>query len=289
VSHVEYEFRPELSHPVMTCAFAGWNDGGEAASTAVRYARDRWRARRFAGIDPEEFFDFQVNRPVVSLEAGASRRLDWPACEFFHARPGGRDVLLFLGVEPNLRWRAFCASILEVASELRVELLVTLGAFLADVPHTRPVPVNAASTDPAWIGRLGIAPSRYEGPTGIVGALHDAAGKARLPSVSLWAAAPHYLPSGTNPKVALALLEGLEELLDVDVDTADMQRATRVWEKQVREAIDEDPNLASYVRRLEEAAEERHDEGGTLGEIPSGEQIAEELERFLRDERGGST
>jgi proteasome assembly chaperone (PAC2) family protein len=276
---VEFESHPRVSRPVVVCAFGGWNDGGEAATTAARYARDRWGASRFARIDPEEFFDFQVNRPTVELEGGRTRRLEWPACEFFHATVAGRDVILFIGVEPNNRWRTFVDAILSVVREVDARLLVTLGAFLADVPHTRPAPVTAASTDDGWIGRLGIEPSRYEGPTGIVGVLHESARMAGLPTVSLWGAAPHYLPSGTNPKVALSLLRKLGELLELPIDTDDVETAVSIWEKQVRDAVEEDENLVAYVARLEEAAAEEP----PLGQIPSGEQLAEELERFLRD------
>jgi proteasome assembly chaperone (PAC2) family protein len=282
VAYLEFSFRPEVSGPILVCAFAGWNDGGEAASTALRYARERWGARRFARIDPEEFFDFQVNRPTVRLDEGQTRRLDWPACEFFHARVGGRDLIVFLGVEPNVRWRTFCEQILAVSRDLGVRLLVTLGAFLADVPHTFPTPVTAASSDPEWSSRLDVEPSRYEGPTGILGVLNEMASRTGVPALSLWGAASHYLPSGTNPKVALALLEKLGELLEVPIDLAGMRTATAVWDQQVRRAIEEDEDLVAYVRRLEELTEEGRD----LGEIPSGDQLADELERFLRDQRG---
>jgi proteasome assembly chaperone (PAC2) family protein len=276
--HVERLFRPDVSGPVVVCAFAGWNDGGEAATTAARFVRDRWGAKRFASIDPEEFFDFQVNRPTVRIEEGRSRKLEWPASEFFHAKAGGRDVVLFIGVEPNNRWRTFVDVFMSVVRDLDPSVLVTLGAFLADVPHTRPAPVTAASTDDRWTGRLGIEASRYEGPTGIVGVLHDRAARLGLPTVSLWGAAPHYLPSGTNPKVALSLLRRMSELLEIPIDTGEVETAVAIWEKQVRDVVEEDENLVAYVSRLEEAAEEH-----PLGQIPSGEQLAEELERFLRD------
>ncbi|MGZ4113813.1 MAG: PAC2 family protein [Actinomycetota bacterium] len=284
--HVEFEHHPEFSSPVVVCAFGGWNDGGEAATTAARYVRDRWGARRFASIDPEDFFDFQVNLPTVQLEDGLTRRLDWPASEFFHARVAGRDVVLFIGIEPNNRWRTFVRTLLSVVRDLDTRLLVTLGAFLADVPHTRPAPVSAASTDGRWIGRLGIEPSQYEGPTGVVGVLHEEAGRVGVPTVSLWGAAPHYLPSGTNPKVALSLVRKLGELLEVPIDIDDMDTAVAIWEKQVREAVDEDENLVAYVSRLEEAFAEEPE----LGQIPSGDQIAREVEQFLRDnpDDGGS-
>jgi proteasome assembly chaperone (PAC2) family protein len=280
VSHVAYRTRPELSRPVMICAFSGWNDGGEAATTAARTLRSQWGARRFAEIDPEEFYDFQVHRPTVRLE-GDSRRIDWPANRFFSARINERDTVLFLGAEPNVRWRTYGDSILQVCSELDVSLLITLGAFLADVPHTRPAPVNAASEDPHWLEKPGVVLARYEGPTGIVGVLNSAAAKTGLPALSLWAAAPHYLPQSRNPKVALALLEALRDLTGLEVDTGEIELAARVFEREVSEAIEEDGNLAGYVQRLEEAAEAMGEDG--LLEAASGDDIAAELERFLRD------
>lgn len=276
--HVEFQHRPTVSAPIIVCAFAGWNDGGEAATTALRYIRDLWSAREFAAIDPEEFFDFQVNRPTVHLEDGVTRRLKWPSCEFSAASPFGQDVVLLLGVEPNVRWRAFSQAILAVAREVKVSLLVTLGAFLADVPHTRPAPVTVASADPRWVGKLGVTSSRYEGPTGIVGVLHDAANGAGIPSVSLWGAAPHYLPVGPNPKVAASLLDALAQIVGLPIDTDELQTSVSLWEKRVAEAIEEDPSLVAYVQRLEDAAA-----GEELGEIPSGDQLAAELERFLWD------
>ena len=280
MSHVAYRTRPELSRPVMICAFSGWNDGGEAATTAARTLRSQWGARRFAEIDPEEFYDFQVHRPTVRLE-GESRRIDWPANRFFSARINERDAVVFLGVEPNVRWRTYGESILHVCSELDVSLLVTLGAFLADVPHTRPAPVNAASEDPQWLAKPGVVLARYEGPTGIVGALNAAAAKSGLSALSLWAAAPHYLPQSRNPKVALALLEALRDLTGLEVDTGEIELAARVFEREVSEAIEEDGNLAGYVQRLEEAAEAMGDV--SLLEATSGDDIAAELERFLRE------
>ncbi len=292
VTHVDYRTRPDLSKPVMICAFAGWNDGGEAATTAVRTLRSQWGARRFAEIDPEEFFDFQVNRPTVRLVEGATRRVDWPASRFFSARINDRDAIVFVGVEPNLRWRTYAGAILEVCSDMDVSLLVTLGAFLADVPHTRPAPVNAASEDEEWLARPGVVPARYEGPTGIVGVLNSAAARAGVPSLSLWAAAPHYLPQSRNPKVALALLEGLRDLTGLEIDTGEIELAARVFEREVSEAIEEDGNLSAYVRRLEEAAEaigtDDDDDDASSLEAASGEDIAAELERFLREHNGST-
>ena len=291
VSHVAYRSRPELTRPAMICAFTGWNDGGEAATTAARALRSQWGARRFAEIDPEEFYDFQVNRPTVRLESSTTRRIEWPANRFSSGRINDRDVIVFLGVEPNVRWRTYTQAILQVCADMDVGLVVTLGAFLADVPHTRPAPVNAASEDPACLTKPGVVPARYEGPTGIVGVLNSAAAQAGVPALSLWAAAPHYLPQSRNPKVALALLEAIRDLTGLEVDTGEMELAARVFEREVTDAIEEDGNLAAYVQRLEEAAE-NVGFGDLLEQehlsVASGDDLAEELERFLR-EHDGST
>jgi proteasome assembly chaperone (PAC2) family protein len=281
VSAVDWIFRPEVTRPVVACAFAGWNDGGEAATTAAHHLRDRWVARRFATLDPEEFYDFQVNRPTVRMQAGLTRRLDWPANEFSVAAPGGRDAVLLIGVEPNVRWRTYCETVLEVASQVGASLLVTLGAFLADVPHTSAAPIVASSSDPEWLRRPGVEAARYEGPTGIVGALHDAASKVGLASVSLWGAAPHYLPSTANPKVALGLLEAVRDVVGLQIDTGDLERVAVGWQRRVDEEIAEDAELSDYVRRLEEASGGPED----LGPVPSGDDLAAELERYLRDQR----
>ena len=287
MSHVDYRARPQLSNPVMICAFGGWNDGGEAATTAARTLRSQWGARRFAEIDPDEFFDFQVHRPTVRLIDGMTRRIDWPANRFFSARVNDRDAIVFVGVEPNMRWRTYGEAILQVCSDLGVELLVTLGAFLADVPHTRPAPVNAASEDPSWLEHPNVVPARYEGPTGIVGVLNAAAARAGLPALSLWAAAPHYLPASQNPKVALALLEALRDLTGLEIDTGEIELSARMFEREVSEAIEEDGNLGDYVRRLEEAAESMDLDDASI-EVPSGDDLAAELERYLRERDGSS-
>lgn len=278
MSRIEWISRPHVERPIVICAFGGWNDGGEAASAAARHLKDQWGGRRFASLDPEEFYDFQVSRPTVRLQGGLTRKIEWPANDFFHATPGERDVVLLLGVEPNTKWRTYTEAVLQVAHELGAELLVTLGAFLADVPHTAPAPVSAASSDEEWLRRPGVEPARYEGPTGIVGVLQEAAVAVGLTSVSLWAAAPHYLPSSTNPKVALALLEAVRDVVGLPVETADMALAAEVWRREIDEAIAEDTNLQEYVRSLEEASE-----GRDLGRMPSGDDLAAELERYLRD------
>jgi len=282
VDHVTFEQEPDLEAPTLICAFTGWNDGGEAASTAATYLKDRWSADLLASLDPEEFFDFQVTRPTVKLVDGVTREIEWPANEFYRARPGGQDVVVFLGIEPNVRWRTFTGLIIETAKRIGAGSIVLLGAFLADVPHTLPSPVTGSAADKAEAERLELSSARYEGPSGIVGVLHDAAARAGLSTVSLWAAVPHYLPSGPNPKAALALVEKLSAYLEIPVATDTLERAATTWEAQVSEMIQENEDLVGYVRRLEEQAGESLD----LGEVPSGDALAAELERFLREQRG---
>ena len=278
--------RPSVERPVLIAAFRGWNDGGQGASLAGGYLAKAWDARRFAEIDPEGFFDFQATRPHVRLEEGYTRRIDWPETVFFHARPHRmeRDAVLLLGVEPNLRWRTFSGLIVDFAKELEVELVVTLGALLADVPHTRPTPVTGSATDPELIERLGLQASRYEGPTGIVGVLHDACKQAAIPSASLWAAVPHYVSLAPSPKAAAALCERLATLLGAEIDTGELDEAADAYVRQVSEAISADEETASYVEDLERRADEIDE-----SDIPSGESLAAELSRFLREreERGG--
>ena len=276
--------RPALRRPVMVAAFEGWNDAGDAASGALAWLRHRWGASRIAGIEPEEFFDFQVSRPQVSLIDGVTRHITWPAndCYAAHVRQADRDVVLLAGVEPNLRWRSFCQSVLTVAGQTGCEMVVTLGALLADVPHTRPVNLTGTAADPELIQRLGLQHSRYEGPTGIVGVLHDACRQSGMPSVSLWAPVPHYVATPPNPKATRALLERLGELLSIPVELAELTTAAQAWEQRVDELVSSDPDVSAYVRQLEERADNRMDED----DLPSGETLAAELERFLRDHRG---
>jgi len=266
---------------VLVAAFRGWNDGAQAASLAASFLAQAWEARRFADIDPEEFFDFQATRPHVALEDGLTRRIDWPETAFYHAPIPGieRDAVLALGIEPNLRWRTFSAEIVELAADLSVELVVTLGALLADVPHTRPAPVTGSATDPKLVQELGLASSRYEGPTGIVGVVHDACRAAELPSASLWAAVPHYASLAASPKAALALCERLSGLLGTQFELADLERASEAYEQQVSEAVASDEETEAYVRQLEE----RRDALGDELDVPSGETLAAELTRFLRE------
>jgi proteasome assembly chaperone (PAC2) family protein len=266
---------------VLVAAFRGWNDGAQGASLAASFLAQAWQARRFADIDPEEFFDFQAVRPHVALEGGITRRISWPETAFYHAAvpDKDRDAVLVLGFEPNLRWRTFTGEIVSLAQELGAELVVTLGALLADVPHTRPAPVTGSATDPKLVEELGLAASRYEGPTGIVGVLHDACREAGVPSASLWAAVPHYASLASSPKAALALCTRLGNLLDVKLALDDLERAAEAYERQVSEAVASDEETEAYVRELEN----RRDALGEELDVPSGETLAAELTRFLRE------
>ncbi|HVM28732.1 MAG TPA: PAC2 family protein [Mycobacteriales bacterium] len=270
-----------LRSPVLVAAFQGWNDAGDAASGALQHLHTAWEAVPVAEIDPDDYFDFQEHRPTVALVDGTTRRISWPANRFSVCSPPGveRDVVLLQGCEPNLRWRAFCAEVLAVADELGVSMVVTLGALLADSPHTRPVPVSGTASDPATAAALGLEPSRYEGPTGIVGVLGDAAVRSGLPSASFWAAVPHYVSQAPCPKAVVALLRRVEDLLDAPVPLGELPEQARDWERRVDELAAEDTEVAEYIAALEEREPEE--------ELPeaSGEAIAKEFERYLR--RGG--
>jgi proteasome assembly chaperone (PAC2) family protein len=278
--------RPELTRPVLVAAFRGWNDGGQGASLAGGFLAKQWGAERFAEIDPEGFYDFQATRPHVSLVEGATRRIDWPENAFFHAHVTGqsRDAVLLLGIEPNVRWRTFSTLVTDLAKDLGVELVVTLGSLLADVPHTRPAPVTGAATDPSLIEQLGLQASRYEGPTGIVGVLHDACRQAGLPSASLWAAVPHYVSLAPSPRAALALCQRLAELLDAEIDTSELEEAAERYAEQVTEAVSADAETAAYVAELEQRSDVLEQEVN----LPSGDTLAAELTRFLRERERGN-
>jgi proteasome assembly chaperone (PAC2) family protein len=286
---LQWEHRPDgLRAPALICGFKGWNDAADAASSATTYVGTALGAERFATIDPEEFYDFQATRPRVKMVEGQTREIVWPAVELFAARVprAPRDLILLTGSEPSFRWRTFCQIVVELAEALGAQLVVTLGALLADVPHTRPVSVTGLSSDPALVARLGLAPSSYEGPTGIVGILHAACQQAGLPSASLWAAVPHYIAATPNPKAALALVRKLEGLVGVAVDGSDLEIASADYERQVNVAVQSDPDVQAFVERLEQAAGEEADESPSA--LPSGETIARDLQRFLR-QRGGET
>jgi proteasome assembly chaperone (PAC2) family protein len=281
MAELNVAFRPELRRPVLIAAFRGWNDGGQGASLAGGYLAKQWEAARFADIEPEGFYDFQATRPHVSLVEGLTRKVDWPDNAFFHASiPGAdRDAIILLGVEPNLRWKTFAGLVLEVAQDLDTELVVTFGSLLADVPHTRPAPVTGAATDPALVEELGVEPSRYEGPTGIVGIVHDACRAADIRSVSLWAAVPHYVSLAPSPRAALALVRRFGELLHVEIDVGELEQAAVEYSEQVSEAVSTDAETAAYVEELER----RVDMLEAADDLPSGDTLAAELTRFLRE------
>jgi hypothetical protein len=286
--YINLEWRPELESPVLISAFTGWNDAAEAASVTLATVRDAWEARRFGAFDAEEFFDYQTARPQIKLVEGVTRRVEWPenllsATASSVAAAGDRGVILLSGPEPNFRWRAFSGAVIELAKELGVEVVVTLGALLADVPHSRPVAVAANSQDPALVENLGLSASRYEGPTGITGVLHRACAEGGLPSVSFWASVPHYLPAVPSAPAALALLESLSSLLGMQVDTSNLERGAAAYQDQVSAAVSQDSDLSSYVRMLEERFDSQP--GQEPMNLPSGDELARELENFLRNER----
>lgn len=277
----------ELRSPVLIAAFRGWNDAGEAASYAALHLARVWAADKLAAIDPEEFYDFQAVRPQVELVDGLTRKIVWPANEFSAARlEGERDIILLVGNEPSHRWRTFSEVIVEVAKSYGVQLVITLGALLADVPHSRPVHITGTAGDEQLIERLDLQRSRYEGPTGIVGVLHDAFARAGIASASLWAAVPHYLAVSPNPKAALALVRKVVELTGTEASADDLERASVSYEERVGEMVAEDEDVQAYVRLLEERSDERDEESITPidpSDLPSGDALAAELEKFLRD------
>jgi hypothetical protein len=286
--YVNVEWRPQLEHPVLIAAFTGWNDAAEAASVALGTLRESWGARRFGALEAEEFFDYQATRPQIKLVEGVTRQIEWPenllsATAASLEPAGGRGAIVLSGPEPNFRWRAFCAAVVELSRELGVEVVVTMGALLADVPHSRPVAVAANSQDPALVENLGLSSSRYEGPTGITGVLHRACAENGLPSVSLWASVPHYLPAVPSPPAALALLNSLSSMLGMGVDTSALERGAAAYQEQVSAAVSQDSELTSYVRMLEERFDSQTDPESR--NLPSGDELARELESFLRDQR----
>jgi proteasome assembly chaperone (PAC2) family protein len=284
--------RPKLRSPILIAAFRGWNDAGDAATLAATHIGRMWAAEKMASIDPEEFYDFQAVRPQVELVDGVTRKITWPANEFWSAElEGNRDVIVVVGTEPSHRWRTFSRLILDVAERHGVELLVTFGALLADVPHSRPVSITATGADAELVKSLDLVRSRYEGPTGIVGVLHDTFGKAGIASASLWAAVPHYLSVTPNPKAALALVQKASQLIGIPVATAELERATNDYEESVAEMVAGDEDVQAYVHVLEERADERDvedDDPIDPANLPSGDALAAELETFLRERTDGT-
>jgi len=281
---LQWERRPDgLRAPAVVCAFKGWNDAGDAASAALSFVGASLGATRFATIDPEEFFDFQSTRPKVRLVDGHTREISWPEVEVFAARVprAPRDLILVQGTEPSMRWRTFSGIVVDLAEALGAQLVVTLGALLADVPHSRPVGITGLSSDSSLSERAGLSGSNYEGPTGIVGVLHSYAEQAGLPSASLWATVPHYVAAAPNPKAALALVRKLESLVGVTVDASELESAAGDYERQVNLAVQSDPDVQAFVERLEQATADEEDEPAP-GDLPSGDVIAREFQRFLR-------
>ena len=273
----------------MVCAFQGWNDAGDAASAALQFVGASLGATRFARIDPEEFFDFQATRPKVKLNDAQVREIEWPEVEIFAARVprAPRDLVLISGAEPSMRWQTFTQLIIDLAEALGTQLVVSLGALLADVPHSRPVGITGLSSDPSLTDRLNLHPTSYEGPTGIVCVLHDACTRAGLPTVSLWASVPHYVAAAPNPKAALALVRNLEQLVGVSVDAQELESQAGDYERQVNLAVQSDPDVQAFVERLEQAVEEE-EAGEPDPDVPSGDVLAREFQRFLR-QRGSDS
>ncbi len=277
MDHVDVESTPALRRPVMVAAFRGWNDAGGAASLAAGYLRSVTDAERCAVIDCEPFVDYQQTRPTVELVDGDVRRLDWPVTELFASEV--HNLLVVQGAEPNLRWREFARTVAGLAKQFDTEIVITLGSLLADTPHTRPVPVSATSSDPDLIARHDLTRSTYEGPTGIVGVLHDACAQTGLRSASLWAATPHYISAAPNPQAAAALLERLAELVGTPPPSNELQAAASEYALRVATAIADDPDITGYVEQLEQQADS--DE-----EAPSGDDLAADFERYLRERDG---
>jgi len=278
---IELDGIGKLTSPVIIAAFEGWNDAGEAASGVINHLSLAWQATPVGAIDPEDYYDFQVTRPVTEVAEGRTERLIWPTTRLLAAKQEAtnRDLLLVHGIEPNMRWQGFCSELVTSFSELGIELVVLLGALLADSPHTRPVPVAAAASDPALAADLRAEPVDYKGPTGIVGVLQHACADAGIPAVSLWASVPHYVAQPPCPKATLALIRGVEDVLDMSLPLADLPQEARAWERGVDELAEQDTEVADYVRTLEEAKD--------ATDLPeaSGDAIAREFERYLRRRR----
>ena len=306
---VHWSEQPSLRRPALVAAFSGWNDAGDAATDTVRWLARTASARAFASLDAEEYVDFQAARPTVELIDGVVRNVEWPSFSFSAARlaRADRDLVLLLGVEPNLKWRTFCEDVVSVARAIGCEIVVTVGALLGDVPHSRPVHCTGSATDEVLAARLGMQRSRYEGPTGIVGVVHDSVRRAGFASASIWAPVPHYVATPPNPKATRALLDRLQQLLDLDLDLTDLDIAASAWERSVAEVVSGDADVSAYVARLEERYDSS-DQPSILGydmddddeeddeleveeedwfdedELPSGDTLAADFERYLREQ-----
>ncbi len=277
---------PQLRSPLLICAFRGWNDAAGAASTALATVADSFDTDLIADLDPEEYFDFQATRPTIELVEGQSRRIDWPRNRLIGVPiPGAdRDFVLLDGTEPNLRWRTFSETIATAADALGVEMVITLGALIAEVSHTLPVPVTGLASDDELVAELDLQRSSYEGPTGIVGVLHDCCRQVGMTSASLWAAVPHYVAAVPNPKAALALLRRLEGLTGIAVDATELEEETASYEEQIGRAVAANPEISELVERIEAEQVEQFGVGGE--DLPSADTIAREFQHFLRQRRG---
>ncbi|MGZ8733736.1 MAG: PAC2 family protein [Acidimicrobiia bacterium] len=282
-----WDDHPELHRPVLVAGFTGWNDAADSASDAVEWLATNLDGRPFARIDPERYYDFQSTRPHVSVRDAVTEQITWPRNQFSAATATGsqHDLIILRGVEPNFSWRSFCAGIIDVARETGCELVVTLGALLADVPHTRTPAITGTATDPDLIARLGLERSRYEGPTGIVGVLHDACRNAGLVSASLWAPVPHYVAAAPDPMASRELVSRFAQLTGLDVDLTELDLAAEGWRSRVSAAVVGDSDTAAYVAELESRFDAEARDSG-LGDLPSGDDLAAELERYLREHRG---
>lgn len=293
MDHLRIEETPPLKDPVLIMAFAGWSDAAQAATSAARFLVGFWEANQFASIDPEEFYDFTEHRPHIRLTEGDLREITWPSNDCYYYRRDGaeNDFVLLVGIEPSMRWRLFVDTILEIIRRLNVSMVVTLGGLLADVPHTRPVRVTGSVSDAnaaAKLRGLPVRTSRYEGPTGILGVLHDALRRRSIAGASIWANVPHYISAAANPKATVALLERLDALFALDLDLRDLYRAAERFDAEVSEAVAGDPDAVAYVRQLEERADAEVDT--SIAEppsqpLPSSDIVVRELEEFLRRQR----
>jgi proteasome assembly chaperone (PAC2) family protein len=289
MERIEWSGRPALKSPLIVSAFKGWNDAGEAATAALGFLIDSFDAAEVGRIDPEEFYDFTAVRPTVRLSEGRTRVIDWPENSLHAAHVAGaeHDLLLLQGTEPSLRWGRFTSLLVDAARELDAHMVITLGALLADVPHSRPVPMTGIASDRALVERLGYERSTYEGPTGVVGVLHHACAQAGVSSVSLWASVPHYVAAAPNPKAALALIRSFEGVAGVAVEARDLEESAEDYERQVSAAVASDPEVKSFVERLEQTLDEAQPDLPPE-RIPSADSIARDFQRFLRQRGPGS-
>jgi proteasome assembly chaperone (PAC2) family protein len=287
VDHLIWEHDPpDLRSPVLVCSFRGWNDAAGAASAALETIAGTMDSELLAELDPEEFFDFQANRPTITLTDGMTRHIEWPSNQLVGVRAPSaeRDLLLLDGTEPNLRWRTFADSFVDAAERMGVEMVVTLGALIAEVAHTMPVPITGLASDEELVERLDLQRSSYEGPTGVVGVIHDTCRQRGIQSASLWAAVPHYVAAVPNPKAALALLRRLEGLTGVAVDASELEEETRTYEEQVGRAVAANPEIEELVGRIEE---EQAEQFTMPEEVPSADALARDFQRFLRQRGSG--